>query len=81
MNKILSKINIAIDFLMLLVFVVTGFSAIVADKILPRGGGHVNIFWGTDKNGWLNLHDRSGYIFIILVLIHLGLHWRWLATQ
>jgi len=79
MSKILAKINIAINFLMLLAFIVTGFSTVVADKILPRDNGHVNILWGISRGKWINLHDRSGYLLIILILIHLGLHWRWFA--
>ena len=79
MSKILTKINLAVNFLMLAAFVVAGFAAIVADKILPRDNGHINILWGINKGGWINLHQRAGYVLIILILIQLGLRWKWFA--
>lgn len=81
MSKILGKINLVVNFLMLLAFLITSFSAIIAKEILPRGNGHVNIFLGIKRGEWLEIHDKIGYFLIILILIHLGLHWRWFLNQ
>ena len=81
MSKILNRINLAVDFVMFLTFLIAGFSAIVADKILPRNQGHVNIFWGIKRGTWMTIHSQTGYLLIVLILIHLGLHWRWFLYQ
>jgi hypothetical protein len=38
--------------------------------------------WGYHLLGPLTLvHDWSGLVFCVLALVHVGMHWRWLAAM
>jgi len=54
----------------------TGF--MLAFRLPPgsRGGGGLTA-WGWSRHEWGDLHLRNGYVFLILVILHLILHWRW----
>jgi len=47
---------------------------------LPPGsqGGRGLSALGLDRHEWGDLHIWVGYLFIISILLHLALHWRWL---
>lgn len=76
MNK--SKLNYIVDFLALISFVITAVSGVVL-KVMPGGvrQGGLQEFFGIQKTVWLEIHDWAGILMIILVLIHLILHWNW----
>lgn len=81
MNKPI--VNYVVDALMAVSFVVTAVSGVVMFFFLPdqvRGGGF-NQFFGITKSTWKVYHDWSGLLMIILVLIHLILHWNWMVCM
>jgi hypothetical protein len=47
---------------------------------LPAGsrGGKGLSALGLDRHEWGDVHTWIGYAFIVLILVHLLLHWRWL---
>jgi len=75
------KINYIIDFLMILSFIVTAITALVIFFFLPSGvkQGSYQTFLGITKATWGFYHDWSGIIFILLVIVHLVLHWKWIV--
>ncbi|MEM4703412.1 MAG: DUF4405 domain-containing protein [Candidatus Pacearchaeota archaeon] len=78
-----AKLNYIIDFLMVISFIVTSITALIIFFFLPSGiprAGH-QIFLGTTKRAWSSIHNWSGIIFIILVIIHLILHWNWIISM
>jgi hypothetical protein len=46
-----------------------------------RGGagviGENSFVW--DRHIWLDLHDWTAVILVVMVIIHLVLHWRWIT--
>jgi cytochrome b subunit of formate dehydrogenase len=81
MNK--QKINYTIDFLALVVFVITAFTGLVLMFSMPSGvrQGRFQSLLGIEKTTWIKLHDWFGLVLIILVVIHLILHWDWLVLM
>lgn len=77
------KLNYIIDFLMALSFIVTAITALVIFFFLPSGvkQGSYRTFLGIIKGTWSTVHDWSGIIFIILVMIHFILHWNWVVCM
>jgi len=70
-------------FLLGLLEVASGF---VLWLVLPRGSGYMggrglaseaNLLWSRDT--WLALHIWVGVALVIMVVIHLVLHWRWIV--
>jgi len=71
-------------FLLGLVEVVSGFILWLA---LPGGGGYMggrgvdsaaSFLWS--RGTWLDLHIWVGVAVVIMVVIHLVLHWRWIVS-
>ncbi len=81
MNK--SKINYIIDFLALLSFLITALSGLAIKFFMPSGvrQGRLQEFLGIQKGTWSEIHDWFGILFIIIVIIHLILHWNWIVCM
>jgi len=83
-----SRRNYIVDliiFLLALFEVVSGF---VLWLVLPRGRGYMGgrgeelvteatFLWSRDT--WLDLHNWVAVALVVIVVIHLILHWRWIV--
>ncbi|MFC1742032.1 DUF4405 domain-containing protein [Nanoarchaeota archaeon] len=69
-----------IDFTMLITFLVTAITGIVMFFLLPGGTklGPLRAVFGVTRQAWRDVHNWAGIIMLVLVLIHLALHWRWI---
>ncbi|MEM2226169.1 MAG: DUF4405 domain-containing protein [Candidatus Bathyarchaeia archaeon] len=72
-----SKINYIVDVLMVLSFFVVAVTGLVLFLFL-NGRGR---FFGSIRHAYVSIHNWSGMIFIILVIIHLILHWDWIVCM
>jgi hypothetical protein len=50
--------------------------------VLPRGymggrGADGTFIWPRDS--WINIHDWTAVALVIIVLVHVILHWRWIV--
>lgn len=83
-----NKFNIIVDVLAFFALVPTVFSGIVVRLALPAGRGmqvnrvlaESNFFWGLHRRDWLELHEYSSLVFLVLVAIHLALHIKWIRS-
>ena len=77
MNK--AELNYIIDISMAVLFTITAIAGLILFFFLRgiRQGGH-NEFLGIARQVWINVHDFFGIILLILVLMHLALHWSWI---
>lgn len=74
-----AKTNAIVDILAGIAFLVSAISGLVLKFILPRGSGKIGlIFLGIARENWLLIHDVSSIALILLVIIHLLLHWQWI---
>jgi len=61
--------------LLALVQAVSGFVLWLA---LPSGG-RGTFLWS--RGVWLNMHSRSAIVLMILVIVHVILHWGWIVSM
>lgn len=75
-------INYIVDFLMTLSFIVTALTGLIIFFFLPSGvkQGSYQTFLGIIKGTWSVVHDWSGIVLIILIMVHFILHWNWLIN-
>ena len=74
-----AQVNRIVNFLMWLVFcLMAATGCLLAYRLPPgsRGGGGLTA-WGWSRHEWGALHLWTAYALIVLVVIHLVLHWRW----
>jgi len=78
-----SKINYVIDILMLIFFIINAITGLIIFFFLPTGvkkGGYQE-FLGIIKHNWADVHNWSGLLLLLLVAIHLILHWKWIVSM
>jgi hypothetical protein len=63
-----------------------GISGFVLWVVLPHGGGYMGgrgtdgtFIWSRDS--WINIHDWTAVALVIIVLVHVILHWGWIVRM
>ena len=82
MNK--AKLNYWIDVLLVVCLVVvsiTGLVLLFSFVSGEPGVGRGIVFLGTQKHDWIEWHNFFGLAMIILMFVHLGLHFNWLGVK
>lgn len=80
-------INLFLDTVIGLAFLVEAVSGFVLWLVLPQGGfrGGRNPAFGRtfilSRGDWLTLHDWGALIMVAGIVIHLVLHWRWIVCM
>jgi hypothetical protein len=89
------RFNAVLNIIILLFFVISAISGIIIWLILPGGYGFglyefksfqdasetlSDNFLGFPRHTWINIHIYSSTIFVILVVLHDILHWRWFRS-
>lgn len=77
------KINYLVDFIALISFLVTSITGLIIFLFLPSGvrQGRFQEFIGITKEVWNFIHIWSGILMLVLVVIHLILHWDWIICM
>jgi len=78
------KVNYWVDVLLIILFVIVGISGIVLDFAFTSGVpniGRTITFLGTHKLDWLRPHAIAGLAMVVLLIIHLVLHFKWLGLM
>lgn len=79
-----AKINLLVDMVIGIAFLVEAVTGFVLWLVLPHGGyqGGRNPLYGQtfilSRDGWLSLHDWFALVMVLGVVIHLVLHRRWI---
>lgn len=78
-----NKLNFLVDFLAFISFLILAKTGLIIFFFLPGGvkQGRYQEFFGITKSIYSTVHDWAGIIFIILVIIHIVLHWRWIICN
>lgn len=75
-----NAINFIVDAILLVSLMSVLFFSLVLTFVLPMGAKAAGYsIWGVDRDGWVNLLNANIYIFSVLVLLHLILHWSWVC--
>ena len=87
MKSIKARINLGIDLVIGLAFLVEAVTGFVLAVVLPHGGyqGGRNVVYGDTfllaRGDWLLLHDWFAIAMALGVLAHIVLHWRWIVCM
>jgi hypothetical protein len=75
------RINYLVDLVLTALFFVVAFTGFFMYFFIPSGiqRGRYVVYMGLTKATWIWLHNRAGILIIILVIIHLILHWNWIV--
>ena len=72
--------NFIIDTIAFLGIVLLTSTGILMRYVLPPGSGRWKVIRGLDRQEWGSIHFWVSIIFLIVLTIHLILHWRWIVT-
>lgn len=78
-----SKINYSVDILMLVFFIINSITGLIIFFFLPsavKKGSYQEVL-GIIKQKWVDLHNWSGIILLLLIVIHIILHWNWIVSK
>ena len=82
-----AKVNLALDTIIGLAFLVEALSGFVLWLVLPHGGyqGGRNALYGQSfiisRDAWLAIHDWFALVMVAGVLAHVIVHWRWIVCM
>jgi cytochrome b subunit of formate dehydrogenase len=78
-----TKINYIIDAFLAISFVITAITGILIFFFMPGGvpQGRFQELMGVSKAVWSAMHNWAGIIMMLLSLVHVILHWRWIVSM
>lgn len=77
-----NKLNPLVDFLTAICFLILAKTGLIIFLFFPEGvmrGGYQK-FFGITKKTYAEIHNWAGMIFIILIFLHVILHWNWIIN-
>ena len=74
------RINYFADVLMGISFIIAAISGILKFWVIPWNST-MESFFGISKPLLAMLHDWSGIVMVVMVFIHLALHYQWIITE
>ena len=79
-----ARLNFSLNSLLFIAFFLVNLSGLIVWLVLPSGGyqGGRNPFYNATiltltRHGWKDLHLWAGLALIVILTIHLVLHWQW----
>jgi hypothetical protein len=85
MNRVIK--NYIVFIALILPAIVQAISGFILWRVLPGGEGYrgglgtktTEVFlW--DRHVWIDIHDIAAAVLLIVVIIHIILHWKWITT-
>lgn len=81
-----SEVLFILAALLALLGLVEALSGFFLWLVIPRGegrggGGLEQVLWGLSRDTWIDIHDWVAVALIVLVVIHIILHWKWIARM
>lgn len=78
MNRTL--VNIIIDLIAALLFIGMIATGYLLRFPLPPGTNKTLILWGLSRHQWGDVHFWISLGLLVIMLVHLALHWNWIVT-
>jgi hypothetical protein len=73
--------NFVIDIFSLLAFVIMAATGFLMRYTLPPGSGRGATVLGLDRHEWGGIHFWASVVLMVLLVVHLILHWRWIVAM
>ena len=76
----LQKVKLYVDVVLFLDIVLLALTGFILWGVYPAGekSGQAGIIFLFDKFAWLGFHEFTSVVFVILLVVHLLLNWRWI---
>ena len=80
--------NYIVFVILLILGLLEAVSGFILWFALPRGGGYGGrfggggaeyTFWSLSRHTWVDIHDWVAVAILVVVIIHLILHWKWIV--
>ena len=78
MNRTL--LNIIIDLLATLSFLGMIATGYLLHFPMPPGSNRTHFLWGLTRHQWGDIHFWISIALLLIMLVHLALHWNWIVT-
>ncbi len=78
MNRVL--LNAVADLLLALVMLGVLVTGLIMRWVLPPGSQRTHALWGMDRHAWGDLHFWLAAAAVLIVLLHVALHWQWVVS-
>ena len=75
------QLNFLIDVLAFAAFVFMAATGVLLVYTLPPGSGRWATVWGLSRHQWGDVHLWLAILFLLVLALHLVLHWRWILTM
>lgn len=83
-----SKLNLSIDIVLFILLVAMAGIGFLMKYVVVSGevrnviyGNHVDLeFFGLSRHQWGSIHLILSIIFLVLLVLHIILHWKWIVT-
>lgn len=76
-----SDVNFIVDALGFISFVFLTSTGVILYYILPAGIGRSSTIWTLDRHEWGSIHFYIALIFLIILSLHVVLHWKWIVCM
>jgi hypothetical protein len=74
------NLNFIVDSFGFAAFVLLTATGVLTRYVLPPGSGHSTTVWTLDRHEWGSIHFWIAIAFLMVLALHLFLHWRWIVT-
>lgn len=75
-----SNINFIVDALAFSAFIFLTSTGVLLHFLLPPGSGAQKSIWGFTRHQWGDVHLTIAFTLVGIVVLHLLLHWKWIAA-
>ncbi len=76
-----AKWNYVVDTLALVAMVVLAVTGFMIRYKLPQGTSRYLALWGMNRHEWGSIHFWSGVVLLVLLALHVILHWDWIVIM
>lgn len=74
------EINLLINVAAFILFMLLASTGLLMWLQLPPGHGYLTV-WGMNRHAWGDIHFWIAVIFLVLISVHLILHWSWIKSM
>jgi hypothetical protein len=74
-----TTLNALLDALAALLFLAMVASGFIVQLVLPPGSGKTWALWSIERHDWARAHSIVGAALVVVVVVHVALHWKWVV--
>ena len=74
-------VNALLDLTAALLVVGMAATGLVLQFVLPRGSGRAWLLWSLERHDWAAVHAYTSAALLGVLVVHVALHWRWVAEM